>query len=194
MHIYLYVYISDCFVAIVQVTQQIYVTKEWVRNARDEVDAEAHSRANAKKMLGALKEKDKNLANKLKESDKECQSALAGLKNAEAQAENQRKLLYTTELNLATKKQKVLDFKAKLQKVKDVAWVARGAAEVAVNTSYEHGVADTEARLVEEVVMVCRDYVAKSWGVAMDKAGVPANSELRKYEHIFFPEDIRQIP
>ena len=71
-------------------------------------------------------------------------------------------MLYTTELNLATKKQKVLDFKAKLQKVKDVAWVAREAAEVAVNTSYEHGVADTEARLVEEVVMVCRDYVAKS--------------------------------
>ena len=162
MHIYLYVYISDCFVAIVQVTQQIYVIEEWVRNARDEVDAEAHSRANAKKMLGALKEEHKNLANKLKESDKECQSALAGLNNAEAQAENQRKLLYTTELNLATKKQKVLDFKAKLQKVKDVAWVARGAAEVAVNTSYKHGVTDTEAQLVEEVVVVCRDYVAKS--------------------------------
>ena len=40
--------------------------------------------------------------------------------------------------------------------------MAREAVEVTVNTSYEHGVADTEARLVEEVVVVCRDYVAKS--------------------------------
>ena len=28
----------------------------------------------------------------------------------------------------------------------------------------------------------------------MDKAGVPANSELRKYEHIFFLVDIWEIP
>ena len=69
-------------------------------------------------MLAALKEKHKDLANKLKESNKKCQSALAGLKNAEAQAEDQWKLLYTIELNLATEKQKVLDLKAKLQKLR----------------------------------------------------------------------------
>ena len=40
------------------------------------------------------------------------------LKNAEAQVEDQRKLLYTVELNLATEKQKVLDLKAKLQKLR----------------------------------------------------------------------------
>ena len=28
----------------------------------------------------------------------------------------------------------------------------------------------------------------------MDRAGVPANFELRKVENIFFPEDIREIP
>ena len=28
----------------------------------------------------------------------------------------------------------------------------------------------------------------------MDRAGVPANSELRRVENIFFPEDIREIP
>ena len=28
----------------------------------------------------------------------------------------------------------------------------------------------------------------------MDRAAVPANSNLRKAENIFFPEDIREIP
>ena len=30
--------------------------------------------------------------------------------------------------------------------------------------------------------------------MAMDRAGVPANSELRRAENIFFLEDIREIP
>lgn len=33
-----------------------------------------------------------------------------------------------------------------------------------------------------------------SWGVALDRAVVPANSDLRKVENIFFREDIREIP
>ena len=72
--------------------------------------------------------------------------------------------------------------------------MAREAAEAAMAASYERGVKDTEARLTEEVAVVCRDYCTKSWGVAMDRAGVPADSELRRIENIFFPEDIREIP
>ena len=53
---------------------------------------------------------------------------------------------------------------------------------------------DTEARLSEEVTIVCRDYCIESWGVAMDQAGVLVDSELRKAENIFFLEDIREIP
>ena len=97
------------------------------------------------------------------------------------------------ELNLATKKQKVLDLKAELQKLKDVARVAKEATEAIVNASYERGIANTETRLSEEVAVVCRDYCTESWGVAMDWAGVPANSELRRAESIFFPVDIREI-
>ena len=40
--------------------------------------------------------------------------------------------------------------------------MVREAAKAAVVASYEHGVADTEARLTEEVVVVCRDYVTES--------------------------------
>ena len=57
-----------------QVTQQIYVAKEWVKNAYDEVKAEAHSRFEVKKALGALKEKHKELGNKLTIAEKEGSS------------------------------------------------------------------------------------------------------------------------
>ena len=56
---------------------------------------------------------------------------MAGLKTAEVQVEDQRKLIYTTEIELAIQKQLVMDLKAELQKVKDeakeVAQVAREA-------------------------------------------------------------------
>ena len=105
-----------------------------------------------------------------------------------------RQKLHITEINLAIEKQAVLDLKAELQKVKDAARVAREAAEAAVKTSYKRGVQDTKTRLLEEVVVVCRDYYTESWGVAMDQARVPVDSELRRAENIFFPKDIREIP
>ena len=71
--------------------------------------------------------------------------------------------------------------------------MAREATEAAVNTSFESRVLDTKTRLVEEVVIVCRDYVTESWGVAMDQAGVPIDSELRRAESIFFPVNIWEI-
>ena len=87
-----------------------------------------------------------------------------------------------------------MDLKAELQKAKDAARVAKEAAEVAVKVSYERGVLDTETRLAEEVAVMYRDYCTESWEVAMDRAGVPVDSELRRADSIFFSEDIREIP
>ena len=42
--------------------------------------------------------------------------------------------------------------------------------------------------------MVCRDYVTESWGVVLDWAAIPTDSDLKRIENIFFPEDIREIP
>ena len=86
-----------------------------------------------------------------------------------------------------------MNLKAELQKTKDATRVAREAAEAAVNAFYERGVLETETCLAEEVAIVCRDYVIESWGVAMDRAGVPAKFKPRRVENIFFPEDIREI-
>ena len=82
-----------------------------------------------------------------------------------------------------------MELKAQLQRSEAATRVVREAAEAAVKASYERGVLDTK-----EVAVVCKDYYTESWGVAMDRTGVPADFELRKVENIFFPEDIREIP
>ena len=120
-------------------------------------------------------------------------SAEARLKTMERQMEDQRQKLYTTEINLATEKQTVLNLKAELQKAKEAARVAREVVKAMVNTSYERGVLDTVTSLAEEVIIVCWDYVTESWGMAMDWVGVPADSELRRVKSIFYLEDIREI-
>ena len=79
-------------------------------------------------------------------------------------------------------------------KVKGEARLAREAAEKAVAASYDRWVKDTEVKLAEEVAAVCKEYITLSWGVALDRAAVPADSDLRKTENIFFLEDVREIP
>ena len=175
-----------------QVTQQIFVAEEWVKNSLEEVNAEVQSRLTAEKAVGVLRLEKESLSEKVKEAIKAQASAEAGLKTTTRQAEDMRQQLHLTEINLATEKQAVLDLKAQLQQAKEAARVAREAAEAAVAeaavaASYEHGVKDTEARLTEEVVVVCRDYYTESWGVLAD-------SKLRRIENIFFLEDIREIP
>ena len=86
-----------------QVTQQVYVAEDWVRNANNKFEAEAQNRRGIEKALGIVNHEKMQLAEKLKAEESARQSAEVGLKNAEAQAENQRKQLYTTQLNLATK-------------------------------------------------------------------------------------------
>ena len=73
-----------------QVTQQIYVAEEWVRNAHDEVTAEVQSRLEAKKAVGAFKQEKVGLFEKLKEAIQARDSAEAGLKTTKRQAEDMR--------------------------------------------------------------------------------------------------------
>ena len=94
---------------------------------------------------------------------------------------------------MATEKKTILNLKAELQKVKEAARVAREAVKAAVNVSYEPGVLDTETRLAEEVAIVCRNYITESWGVAIDRAEVSADFELKRVESIFFLVDILEI-
>ena len=51
---------------------------------------------------------------------------------------------------------------------------------------------ETEARLTAKVTMVYRDYCAETYNQALDRAGVPADSDLRRADQVYYPEDIRE--
>ena len=176
-----------------QVTQQIFVAEEWAKKAREDLNSEAQSRLAAEKVAGDLRQEKDRLSSEVKEAQKGRVSAEAGLKNTTKQAEDLRQQLHQSEAKLATEKQTVSDLTAELAKVKKAAHVAKEAAESALVTSYDRGVRDIGVRLTEEVAAVCKDYITMSWGVALDWAAVPADSDLRKVENIFFLEDIREI-
>ena len=97
-----------------QVTQQVYVAEDWVRNAHNKFDTIAQSWDKVEKALGIANHEKMQLAEKFKVVESAHQSTEAKLKTAEAQAEDQRKHLYTTQINLATEKPAVLDLKAEL--------------------------------------------------------------------------------
>ena len=119
------------------------MAEEWVRNAHNKFEAESHSRREVKKVLGIVKEEKTQLAEKLKTSEHERLSALVGLKIAETQVEDQRKLLYTIELNLATEKATVLSLKAELQKAKAEIQAVKEATKAAEVVAYERVVLKT---------------------------------------------------
>ena len=167
-----------------QVTQQIFLAEEWAKSSREELNTEVQSRLDAEKVAGALRLEKERLGKEIKEAIKAWDSAKASLKTTTKQAEDMRQQLHLSEINLVTEKQMVSNLKAQLLQVKEVARLAKDA----VAASYEHKVADTEVRLTEEVAAVCRDYITMSWGVALDRAAVPADSDLRKIENIFFPK------
>ena len=177
------------------------MAEEFCRDNRSRAEAETQSRTEMEKTLGSLKHDHLELTEKFKELEKRRKSAEAGLKSAETQAEDQRKELYSTQINLATEKQAVLDLKIALQKVEDElrrvkeeAQLIREATEAEKNASRQLGAEETEAKLSEEIPEVCRDYCSISWAHALDAAGVPANSVLRLPENIFYPEEIRENP
>lgn len=113
-----------------QITQQVFVAEEFCRDSRSRAEAEAQSRTEIETTLGSLKHDHLGLTEKFKESEKRRKSAEAGLKSAETQAEDQRKELYSTQLNLATEKQAVVDLKTALQRVESELWRAREEAQL----------------------------------------------------------------
>ena len=112
------------------------------------------------------------------------------MKTAETQAEDQRKQLYTTQINLATEKAMVLNLKTGLQKTQEALKVANETAKAAEAAAYERKVVETKARLTAEVTVVYKDYCAETYYKALDRAGVPVDSDPRRADKVYYPEDI----
>ena len=138
-------------------------------DARDIVEAQ----------LGALKDKQAQMAEEVKQALKEKASAEAGLKMTVRQVEDLRKELYYCEINLATEKQLVKDLRKEFHKAKEAAQLLKVAAKAEKQAAYALGVQETQSRLTEEFSTVARDYCDITWGKALDAAGIPADSNLR---------------
>ena len=150
------------------------MAEERVKDARNDVKNKVHLCLETEKALGAAKEENKELLFKLTAEVKERRSVEVGLKNAQTQAEDQQ-VAYQTEIELAISRQLVLDLRVELQKAKEATQLAKEAAKVEKQASYALGVEETQVRLTEELVEVCRDYYSVMWGEALNLAGVPTD-------------------
>ena len=115
------------------------MAKEWVKNSREETRAAHDARETAEAHLGALKDKQAQMADQVKQALQEKANAEAGLKTTEKQAEGFRKELHYCELNLATERQTVKDLREELSKAKEAAQLIKEAAEAEKQASYALG-------------------------------------------------------
>ena len=90
------------------------MVEEWIKNARSEARVALDARSKAEVELGALKENHSKMAEQLKEAVRVRDSGEAGLKTTEKQFEDIRKQLHYTEINMATEKQLVTEFREEL--------------------------------------------------------------------------------
>ena len=170
------------------------MAEEWVKNSRNETRAALDARDTAEAQLGALKDKQAQMAKQVKQALRDKDSVEAGLKTTERQAEDLRKELHYCEINLATEKQMVTDLREELRKARAAAQLLKEAAEAEKQAAYALGVQETQSRLTEEFSTVARDYCDITWGKALDAAGIPADSSLRRPESIYYDSDIRELP
>ena len=154
------------------------------QDARDTVEAQ----------LGALKDKQAQMAEEVKQALKEKASAEAGLKTTERQVEDLRKELHYCEINLATEKQLVKDLCEELHKAKEAAKLLKEVAKAKKQTAYALGVQETQSRLTEKFSSVAKDYCDITWGKALDATGIPADSSLRLPKSIYYDSNIRELP
>ena len=132
----------------------------------------------------------KQLAEEAKKANQERASAEAGLKTMEKQAETFRSELHLCQIHLETEKQMVASLREELRQAKEAAQLQKEAAEAEKQASYTLGVQETQSRLTEEFASVARDYCDVTWGKALDAAGVPADSALRRPESVYYDPDI----
>ena len=72
--------------------------------------------------------------------------------------------------------------------------MAQEAVTTAETLAYERGVLETETRLTVEVTAVCREYYVETYSQALNRAGILADSDLRRTDQVYYPEDLRENP
>ena len=170
------------------------MAEEWIKNSREETKAAHDARDTVEAQLGALKDKQAQMTEEVKQALKAKASAEASLKTTERQAEDLRKELHYCEINLATEKQLVKDLREEIHKAKEATQLLKEATEAEKQAAYALGVQETQSRLTEEFSSVARDYCDITWIKALDASGIPTNSSLRLPESIYYDSDIWELP
>ena len=134
------------------------------------------------------------MAEQMKEALRARDSVEAGLKTTEKQFEEIHKELHYSEINLTTEKQMVTELRKELRKAREAAQLLKEATEAEKQATYDLGVQETQSRLTEDFSAVARDYCDITWGKAFDVTGVPADSNLRRPESIYYDSDIHELP
>ena len=116
------------------------MVEEWVKNSHSETMVALDARDAAEAQLGALKDKQAQMAKQVKQALRDKDSAEAGLKTTERQAEDLRKELHYSEINLATKKQMVTELREELRKAREAAQLLKEATEAEKQSAYALGV------------------------------------------------------
>ena len=88
----------------------------------------------------------------------------------------------------------VKDLHKELHKAREATQLLKEAAEAEKKAAYALGVQKTQSRLTGEFSSVARDYCNITWGKALDAAGIPADSNLRLPESIYYDSDIWELP
>ena len=97
------------------------MAKEWVRNSRNETRVALDARDVIEAQLGALKDKQAQMAEQVKDALRQKDSTEAGLKTTERQVEDIRKELHSCEINQATEKKMVTKLRKELRKAREAA-------------------------------------------------------------------------
>ena len=129
-----------------------------MKNSHEETRVAHDARETAEAHLNALKDKQAQMADQVKQALQDKASAEAGLKTTERQAESLHKELCYCEINLETEKQVVKELREEFRKAREAAQLLKEAAEAEKQASYALGVQETQSRLTEEFSAVTRDY------------------------------------
>ena len=116
------------------------MAEEWVKNSGNETRVALDARDAIEAQLGALKDKQAQMAEQVKQALGDKDNAEAGLKTTERQAEDFCKELHYCDINLATEKQIVTDLREELRKAREAAQLLKEATEAEKQATYALGV------------------------------------------------------
>ncbi|XP_075668272.1 uncharacterized protein LOC142638153 [Castanea sativa] len=173
--------------------QEVFVAEKFIEDTRKVARTELEIRLETEKSLGIALAENEKLTSEVAELRREKNGVESNLKTMKTQIEGHRKLLRERDEELSQAQRECSDLKEQLALMKEEASSFQLSLQAAKQASFDEGVATTEEQLTEEFAALCREYCQKVWGEALNAAGVPQSSNLRKSENVWLPLDIQEI-